>query len=377
MNDYSRLTKAELIEQLNLLEASTAASIHPVGEERVVPQPLTPLKELQDLRAALDAHSIVAITDPRGRITFVNEKFCQISKYSRDELMGQDHRIINSGYHSKEFFKNLWSTIGGGQVWKGEIRNRAKDGSIYWVATTIFPFLNPEGKTTQFIAIRTDITERKRDEERLAELARNLAETSDREQRRIGQDLHDGLGQQLTAIELMCESLRSDLAPVHPEMEKQAAQIGRFLREAIGQTRSLAHGLAPFKVEAGLEAALADLAQTTSSLGRMKCHVHCPSPMLLEESEIAAQLYRIAQEAVNNAVKYSRASEVIIHLSEQPGVLVLKVSDNGRGLQGKEKGRGMGLQVMKHRASVVGGELTLESKPGKGLTVTCTVRRTK
>lgn len=151
---------------INKLKSHKISIVSNVSNRKEVAVELQSIvKEVQDYKYALDQASIVAVTDANGIITKVNDNFCTISKYEREELIGSDHCILNSGLHSKDFFRDLWKTIKSGKVWKGEIRNKAKDGSFYWVETTIIPFLNDEKQPYQYLAIRNDITQKKKQEE--------------------------------------------------------------------------------------------------------------------------------------------------------------------------------------------------------------------
>ncbi len=203
-----------------------------------------------------------------------------------------------------------------------------------------------------------------------ARLEKAIVEISEREQHRIGEDLHDGLGQELIAIEMLCTSLQEDVKKM-PEVAKDLKQIGKLLRESIRHVRLLARGLVPVKGEPdALQTSLMELAERTLSLGRCHCRLVCPEAVLIDDPMIAGHLYRIAQEATNNALKHSQAHDIVIALKREKGHVILKITDNGRGFTAT-KSAGMGLHVMRHRASVIGAELTIEPVPGKGTTITC------
>lgn len=372
---------------------------------------LDTVREMKDIRAALDEHSIVAITDGQGRITYVNDKFCSISKYTREELLGKDHRIINSRHHPKEFFKVLWTTIGGGGVWHGEIKNRAKDGSFYWVATTIFPRLNPAGVPVQYISIRTDITQRKADEAELQRFAADLAEKNKELETIVYTVSHDlrsplvnvqGFGKQLNRA---CDKIIAAVAAgrdgqvsaseLKAPVEVAIPQALRFINAGVNKMEMLLNGLLRFS-------RLGRIAFTIQPLDMNEMISEILAAMRFQIDDTHAEVHvaplpgcrgdrvQTSQAFANlldNAIKYRdpfRPLRIRVAGSFKDGMAVYTVADNGIGIapghQGKAfeifhrlnpdsgSGEGLGLTIAQRVLEREGGKIWIESQEGVGST---------
>jgi PAS domain S-box-containing protein len=318
------------------------------------------IQELMDIKFALDESSIVAITDSKGTITYVNEQFIHISKYTKEELIGQDHRILNSGYHSDEFFKEMWRTIGTGKVWKGEIQNRAKDGSCYWVDTTIVPFLNDKGKPYQYLAIRYEITERKRVEQELQKMMTSIIDVQEEERKRLSRNLHDGIGQNLYSHLITINRLLSELDhPLLHQMQKEATQL-------IEEIRDISWELRPSVLDdLGLVPAIRSFLARFSENYGIDVYFECVLKRRLDIS-IELTIYRIIQEALTNIRKYADVSNATVTVREMDQTVRVMIEDKGIGFEMATQARGVGLFSMDERARAVGGELTIFSSLGEG-----------
>ncbi len=378
-------------------------------QKRIGREMAATLTELKDVRAALDEHSIVAITDAAGLITFANDRFCDISKYSREELIGRDHRIINSRYHSKEFFRDLWSTIGRGHVWRGEIRNRAKDGSYYWVDTTIFPRLGAGGKPTQYIAIRTDITQRKANELELLRTASELSEKNKEMETIVYTVSHDlrsplvniqGFGRQLNRS---CERMRALVsgagdnavreADLREAVESTIPQALRFINASTNKIDLLLAGLLRYSrlgrvalsiVPLEMNSLLAEIvAATKFQLNEAKAEIRIGQlPSCLGDSVHTSQVFA---NLIDNALKYrdpGRPLRIEVSGWTEGDQAVYTVSDNGIGIapdhQAKifeifhrlnpdtQNGEGLGLTIAQRVLERQNGKIWVESDEGSG-----------
>lgn len=342
--------------------------------------PLLPLEIESMVHSVVDQESIVALTDRRGNIVYANDRFCEISGYSRRELLGQNHRLLKSGMHPPEFYKTLWTTIIGGRVWRGEICNRAKGGNLYWVETTIAP-LRVEGLITHFLALRVDVTARK-----TAEAELNEKQKREEEERRMA-----GLGR-------MADGVLHDLSNILTGVmglvaETRTDERNAMLQDAIGRMAQLTRTLRDYttgRLTKPEPFRLLPVLACASSLIRYRKGV--PRNLSIVEShdpavgcEIVgneAQVFEVALNLMVNAaeaVAGLRQPEIRIATLFAADRVVVRIEDNGSGVPAdavagifepysstKGRGRGVGLSVARRIAEAHGGELHLESPGGEG-----------
>ncbi len=366
--------------------------------------------ELADYKHALDESSIVAITDQKGRIKHVNDNFCAISKYTKEELIGQDHRIINSSYHSKEFIRNLWVTIANGKIWRGEIRNQAKDGTIYWVETTIVPFLNEKGKPYQYLAIRNDITQRKATEEQLnkingslevkiRERTFELTEALEREKSLnelkstfvsvASHEFKTPLSTILSSIDLLDHYKHGN------NIENQTKHIERIRNSIKNLTGILNDFLSLDKLEQGIQEVkftefdFADLIkdvldEVDPASKRKQQIVTCTITKPFSVTQDSKILRNVLLNLVTNAIKYSPESKAI-HIAVQAANnnVITTVKDQGYGIPAEAQkgifskffratnvtniqGTGLGLNIVKKYMELINGSINFTSELNKG-----------
>jgi PAS domain S-box-containing protein len=353
--------------------------------------------ELETQKFALDQHSIVSIADQKGAITYVNDKFCQVSQYGRDELLGQDHRILNSAYHPHAFFQEMWVAIGQGRVWQGMIRNRRKNGEFYWVDTTIVPFMDVDGRPYQFVSIRTDITERKRFEEDLIH-AKEAAEEASRAKSeflsRMSHELRTPLNAIIGFTQLLESGMDGELSEGQRESAASILQAGWHLLDLISEILDLA------RIESGRMAITLEEVELGPLLD--EC-VDMVMPLANERHILindainqAAEVFRVHADRtrlkqvllnlMSNAVKYNRPEGALtLACARSPGGMVrLEVADTGIGIsagrmgelfqpfsrldadKSETQGAGVGLAVTKSLVELMGGRIGVESEAGKG-----------
>lgn len=345
--------------------------------------------ELTSIKYALDEAAIVAITDIKGTITYVNKKFCEISKYSSEELIGQNHRIINSGYHPKEFFQQMYRTIGKGNVWRGQIRNKAKDGTLYWVDTTIVPLKDRAGKPTKYLAIRFDISEQKKTEEILNQTLTKL-ENSNKELEQFAyiasHDLREPLRMVTSYAQLIARRYREKL-------DDEAEVFIKYLVDGTNRMQMLIDGLLLYSrttskkntlkktdLNVVLQEVLDDL-----KISIEEKHAEIKQGALPEIFADPIQIRQLFQNLISNAIKYNKSQTPIVEISSQESLTewCFSVRDNGIGIeqdqfdrifkifqrlhrQEEYPGTGIGLAVCKKIIERHEGRIWIESYPGKG-----------
>jgi len=337
--------------------------------------------DLESLKYAIDQSAIVATTNTRGEITYANDKFCEISKYDRDELIGQDHRILNSGFHSKEFIRDLWVTIANGRVWRGELRNRAKDGSLYWVDTTIVPFLDADGKPYQYMALRYEITDRKRSEEQLREQAA-LA--------RLGQmaavvahEVKNPIAGIRGALQVIMGRMGADNRDraVITDIILRLDSLNGIVQDLLLYARPRLPKLEPLQVHALVES-VGELLHRDPSCAGITVNVIGSAPPVMADAEMLRILLQNLLLNGAQAMRGQGSIDVTLAAGEDEGCRIT-IRDHGTGIEPevrarafepffttKHRGTGLGLAIVRRIVEAHHGRIDIEPAANQGTLVT-------
>lgn len=329
-------------------------------------------RESQERIAAIvntAAEGIITIGED-GAIDFINPAALRMFGYQADELLGQNIKVLmpppfqaeHDGYLATYLRTGVKKIIG----MPREVLGLRRDGTIFPIAISISEL--HDGVQKLFTGIIRDITERKRLEKEILEIAAL-------EQQRIGQDLHDGTGQELTGLGFLAQDLAESLAATSPDAAAAARKIAEGLDRALKQVRQVAKGLIPVNVSAeGLMLALGDMADQVAERSKVSCRFVCSEPIQINDPQCATHLYHIAQEAVTNALKHSHAKHIAISLDSRDRGILLSIREDGRGLTAPTNASaGMGLKIMRYRASLIGATLIIEPVTPSGTLVTCLI----
>lgn len=302
--------------------------------------------------------------DAGGKILEVNDAVCELLGCSTGELAGENVLSLKTTTSADEWQQRYAELREQGFV-------RCFTGLRLDGPRQIDVEISMRADGEEFFGFVHDLSAQRR-------LEREVLQVGEEERRRFGAELHDNLGQQLTALELMSTTLARDLSRIAPALVKPANGIAQCARKMIAQTRQLAHGLAPLAFGAeGLRAALDDLARVTSATG-VECRFRCEPPVQLPPLEVSTHLYRIAQEAINNALKHAKAKRIDVTLSSTDDRLELSIADHGRGFSANYEAKaGMGLRILHHRARLIGAQLQIQSSPKKGVRILCSLPKIK
>jgi two-component system, LuxR family, sensor kinase FixL len=313
-----------------------------------------------------------ALIDPLGRIAEVNDAHCRMVGYTREEMLGMSIAQLEAAESPEEVAAHVRRVQQTGSD-QFETRQRRKDGSTVDLEISASRLGSGPGS---IIAFARDITQRKKAEAKRLRLERQLLEISDREQARIGQELHDGLCQQLVGLAFDANSLEQRLDTQDRKGAQTARRLAKYLDQAITEARQLSRGLFPARLEAdGLPAALENLAQSTRERFHIQCDFEMTGLVKLPGPAVAVHLYRIAQEAIHNAVKHSLAQRIAVRLQggEEQAVLTVQDAGKGIGVGAVEKPEGLGLHIMDYRARTIGGTLRVNRGPAGGTVVSCII----